>query len=135
QPAFARLRQIPARRTLPQGRLYGGRAVYYALLHGNLLQQPWAIDRQTFLQLGGFAPEVRYCEDWDLYLRVAYSVPLALSDRVISRHLVDGANLHLASGQAEMHRRVLLRQLGRRRCWELRALWVLRRRLGMAYKV
>lgn len=135
QPAFARLRQIPVRRTLPQGRLYDGRAMYYALLHGNLLQQPWAIYRDTFRRLGGFAPEVRYCEDWDLYLRVAYAVPLAVSDRVISRHVVEGDNLHLAAGQAEMHCRVMLRQLRQRHWWELRARWTLHRRLGMAYKV
>src|SRR4029077_13273207 len=98
QPAFARLRQITARRCLAQGRLYDGRAMYYALLHGNLLQQPWAIYRSTFLELGGFATEVRYCEDWDLYLRLAYAAPLALSDRVISRHFVEGDNLHLAAG-------------------------------------
>lgn len=135
QPAFARLRQIPVRGRLAQGRLYDGKAMYHALLHGNLLQQPWAIYRSTFLALGGFTPEMRYCEDWDLYLRVAYAVPLALSDRVISRHLIDGANLHLAEGQAEMQRRVLLRQRAQRHWWELRAQWSLRRRLGMAYKI
>jgi glycosyltransferase involved in cell wall biosynthesis len=135
QPAFARLRQIAVRRSLPQGRLYDSKAMYYALLHGNLLQQPWAIYRSTFLELGGFAPDVRFCEDWDLYLRVAYNVPMAVSDRVISRHLIDGANLHLAEGQAEMQRQVLGRQLGQRHWWELRARWILRRRLGMAHKI
>jgi glycosyltransferase involved in cell wall biosynthesis len=135
QAAFARLRQIPVRRRLPQGRLYAGRAMYRALLRGNLLQQPWAIYRDTFLALGGFAPDVCYCEDWDLYLRVAEAVPLALSDCVISVHRVEGANLHLAEGQEEMQRRVMLRQLARRHWWELRARAVLRRRLGMAYKI
>jgi glycosyltransferase involved in cell wall biosynthesis len=135
QPAFARLKQVRVQRNLPRGRLYRGRAMYEALLHGNLLQQPWAIYRRTFLELGGFAPDVRYCEDWDLYLRVAYAVPVALSDTVISRHLIDGANLHLAEGQAEMQRRVMLRQLSRRHWWEWRARCVLRRRLGMSYKI
>ncbi len=73
--------------------------MFYALLHGNLLQQPWAIDRETFLGLGGFEPTIRYCEDWDLYLRVAAAVPLVLTDEVISEHIVESGNLHLAPGR------------------------------------
>lgn len=134
QPMFHRLRQVPVRRMRPEGRLYR-REMYDALLTGNLLQQPWAVYRQTFWDLGGFAEDVCFCEDWDMYLRVAHAVPLALSDRVISDHIVEGDNLHLAAGQSGMQRRVLLRQLGQRRWWELRARRVLRRRLGMAYKV
>ena len=38
-------------------RVYG-RAMYKALLWGNLLQQPWAIYRHEFLSLGGFAEDV-----------------------------------------------------------------------------
>jgi glycosyltransferase involved in cell wall biosynthesis len=135
QPAFARLREIPVARQLPQGRLYDGQAMYHALLHGNLLQQPWAVYRSTFDELGGFNASVRYCEDWDLYLRVSYAVPLALSDAVISRHWLEGANLSSMEGQDEMHRQVLRWQLDHRRWDECRARNVLRRRLGMAYKV
>lgn len=131
---FARLRSVRATRETPEGRLYADRAMYYALLYGNLLQQPWAVYRDTFLALGGFGPEVRYCEDWDLYLRVAYAAPLVLSDRVISRHSIHGENLGLAEGQEEMHRVVLYRQLAARRWWEVRARGILYRRLGMWYK-
>lgn len=133
-PSFARLREIPIAEEAPLGRLYTNRSMYYALLRGNLLQQPWAIYRSTFLELGGFATEIRYCEDWDMYLRVARAVPLVLSDRVIAKHLVEGGNLHLADGQDEMHRRVMRRQL--RHCgWrDPRAWLILHERLGMSYK-
>ena len=109
--AFARLGAIPVlQKGAGTARLYDN-AMYYALLRGNLLQQPWAIYRQTFLDLGGFDPEIRYCEDWEFYLRVARAVPLALSDEVISHHHVEGTNLHLAPGQEDMHLRVLAKQM------------------------
>jgi hypothetical protein len=96
--------------------------MHRALLHGNLLQQPWAIHRQTFLELKGFSPDIRYCEDWDLYLRIAAAVPLVLSDEVISNHIIEGENLHLASGQERMHQRVILRQI--RACFPAKPLEV-----------
>jgi glycosyltransferase involved in cell wall biosynthesis len=133
QPAFARMRAIPFQRRVGPTRLYG-RAMYYALLHGNLLQQPWAIDRATFLKLSGFASEIRYCEDWDLYMRVARAVPLAVTDQVISAHNIEGSNLHLAPGQKEMHQKVIRRQLNFRRWNDPRATLILRRRLAIYLK-
>jgi glycosyltransferase involved in cell wall biosynthesis len=117
QPSFHRLSSIPAIRQNGNARLYG-RSMHRALLHGNLLQQPWAIHRQTFLELKGFEPDIRYCEDWDLYLRIAAAVPLVLSDEVISNHIIEGENLHLAQGQEAMHQRVILRQI--RACFPAR---------------
>lgn len=134
QAAFGRLHQVPAARATPTGRLYTGRSLYRALLRGNLLQQPWAVYRHTFLRLGGFAADVRYCEDWDLYLRVARAAPVALSDRVISDHIVEGENLHLAPDQAEMHMRVLRRRLRAERFRDLAACWLLHRRLAGYHK-
>jgi glycosyltransferase involved in cell wall biosynthesis len=133
QPAFHRMRQIAVRQDRGTARLYG-RPMYYALLHGNLLQQPWAVNRQTFLDLGGFAEDVRYCEDWDLYLRVADRVPLVLSDEVISHHHVEGDNLHLTPDQDPMYVRVLGRQLARQRWTDWRAWSVTRRRLALFAK-
>ncbi|MGH7171118.1 MAG: glycosyltransferase family 2 protein [Gemmataceae bacterium] len=133
QSAFARLHRVAARERDGEVRLYG-KEMYYALLRGNLLQQPWAIYRETFQTLGGFAAEVRYCEDWDLYLRVAHAVPLVLTDRVISNHVIEGENLHLAAGQAEMHMKVIRRQLAAQRWRDPRAATVLRRRLAQYYK-
>jgi glycosyltransferase involved in cell wall biosynthesis len=108
QPAFARLGRVPVDRSGPPGRVYH-RPLFYALVRGNLLQQPWAVYRDTFLKLGGFAEDVRYCEDWDLYLRVTRSVPIALTDTVISDHIIEGENLHLSPNQVGMYRRVLRR--------------------------
>lgn len=134
QSAFARLAAISVLRRDGDARLYG-RDMHRALLKGNLLQQPWAIRRSTFLSLGGFEPSVRYCEDWDLYLRVAAAVPLVLSDQVISNHVVEGENLHLAPGQEVMYRRVIRRQLRAHFPWRPAAIAVLLRRLAMYHKM
>src|SRR5262249_53560329 len=133
QPSFGRLRNIPTLRGTEVGRLYG-RPLYDAMLWGNLLQQPWAVYRDTFLEVGGFAEDVRYCEDWDLYLRITRRFPVALSDRVISYHHVKGENLHLRQGQEEMHTRVLQRRLQEADLLALRERWTLRRRLANYYK-
>ncbi len=131
-PSFHRMRAIPVIRSTAEGRLYG-RPMFLALLHGNLLQQPWAIRRWAFQVIGGFAEEIRYCEDWDLYLRVTQCGQVAVTDRVISDHIIEGENLHLAAGQEEMHQRVIRRILNREwRSPEVR--WVLKRRLGMYLK-
>jgi len=133
QPAFRRLSSIPVLRRCGNARVYG-RAMHRALLHGNLLQQPWAIYRETFFKLNGFEPSIRYCEDWDLYLRVAMAAPLVLSDEVISNHIIEGENLHLVPGQEEMQKRVMLRQI--RACLLARpgAVVVLCRRLANYWK-
>jgi glycosyltransferase involved in cell wall biosynthesis len=132
QPAFARLRRVRSQRVSPLGRVYGSE-LHHALLWGNLLQQPWAVYRDSFHSVGGFAEDVRYCEDWDLYLRVTRLFPIVLSDRVISIHHVDGENLHLRGGQEEMHMRVLRRYLRATGWLALRARCVARRRLAMYY--
>jgi glycosyltransferase involved in cell wall biosynthesis len=133
QPAFQRLRNVPAREQNGRVRLFG-RPLYYALLQGNLLQQPWGIYRKTFLDLGGFAEDVRCCEDWDLYLRVADQVPLVLSDDVISNHHIEGDNLHLTPDQDPMYVRVLDRQLAAQSLTDWRAWSVTRRRLALFAK-
>ena len=133
QPAFHRLRRVRVLRQAEDARLYG-RELYYALLRGNLLQQPWAIRRDTFLKLGGFAEDIRYCEDWDLYTRIVARHPIVLSDRVISDHIIEGANLHLAAGQDLMHERVLLRRWRETPWYDWRATLILRQKLGMLHK-
>jgi glycosyltransferase involved in cell wall biosynthesis len=129
QPAFARLRRVPTLRETALGRLYG-KLLYRALLHGNLLQQPWAIDAVLFAKLGGFAADIRYCEDWELYLRVTRTAPVVVSDRVISDHIIDGDNLHLHTDQASMQERVIERCIRHERFRNPVAAWVLRRRLA-----
>jgi glycosyltransferase involved in cell wall biosynthesis len=133
QAAFARLHNIRPQRTTPSARVYG-RAMHRALLRGNLLQQPWAIYRAQFLTLGGFSEDVRYCEDWDLYLRVTQRFPVVLSDRVISYHHIEGENLHLARGQEQMHMKVLRRQLSEVGLLAPGARWLIRKRLAQYFK-
>lgn len=134
QPSFHRMRRIPVLRSAGEGRLYG-RAMYHALLWGNILQQPWAVRRTSFLALGGFAEDVKYCEDWELYTRLAWQFPLAVTDRVISDHVIEGENLHLAPGQEEMHERVLLRRWRESGPFAWRARLILRRKLAALYKL
>jgi glycosyltransferase involved in cell wall biosynthesis len=110
QPAFHRLRQVPVIEQDGDARLYG-RPLHYAMLRGNLLQQPWAIYRSDFLAIGGFDPAVRYCEDWELYLRVTNRHPIVLSDRVVSVHLIEGQNLHRAAGQDVQHMKVIRKHI------------------------
>ncbi len=130
-PQFRRLWGVPAERADGKARLYG-RPLYYALLHGNLLQQPWAVRREAFLALGGFAEDLRSNEDWELFLRLAYDVPLVLTDQVISTHRVEKEkdHVHLAPGQDETNMAVIRRHLRARRWRDPRAWLVLRRRLA-----
>jgi glycosyltransferase involved in cell wall biosynthesis len=133
QPAFARLRRVRPQRVSISGRVYGSE-LHHALLWGNLLQQPWAVYRDTFMSMGEFAEDVRYCEDWDIYLRLTRLFPIVLSDSVISIHHVDGENLHLHAGQEEMHMRVLRRYIRATGWFALRTRWVANRRLALYYK-
>jgi hypothetical protein len=133
QPAFARLRRVRPLRTCATARVYG-QDIYYAPLRGNLLQQPWAVYPESFLAVGGFAEDVRYCEDWERYTRLTRRFPVALSDRVILYHHVEGENLHLHAGQERMHVKALYRLLADAGWLRPRARWVIRRRLGVYHK-
>jgi len=134
QPAFHRLKVIPSRDVGDSGRVYH-REMYDALLKGNLLQQPWAIYKDVFLSLGGFDEQIKYCEDWDLYLRVTRKYPVVLSDKIISKHIIEGENLHLDTRQSIMHQRVVEKRLREEPWYHLRNVWLLKRRLAMYYKL
>lgn len=134
QPAFHRLRSIPCKAENGDEREYG-RPMYDALLRGNLLQQPWAIYRDTFHELQGFDENIRFCEDWDFYLRIVNQYPIVLSDRVISRHKVEGENLHLDPRQSIMHQKVLEKRLREEPWLHFRNVWLLKRRLAMYCKM
>lgn len=109
--SFARLRKLVAVREVGSARLLAS-GLYRSLLRGNLLQQPWIVRKEVFQRVGGFASDVRYCEDWDIYLRIAQEYPVVVSDEVISIHRVDGENLHLTCHwkQFEMYERTLCRR-------------------------
>lgn len=134
QSAFHRLRHIPCTNSAEQERVYG-LAMYDALLGGNLLQQPWAIYRDAFQALHGFDEQIRFCEDWDLFLRVTKSYPIVLSDRVISNHIVEGENLHLDPRQSSMHQRVIEKRLREEPWYRFKNVWLLKRRLAMYCKM
>ena len=122
-PEFQRLRQTPHQPLEGTARAYAARALYRPMLQGNLLQQPWAVERAAFLALGGFDETVRYCEDWDMYLRLSAEHPVVVSDDVISIHYYEASrtNLSLAKGQEEMHLLVLQKHLARNRWRDWRA--------------
>jgi GT2 family glycosyltransferase len=110
-PAFQRMKSIPTLAAQGNTRLYG-RELYTALLRGNLLQQPWIVDRTALQSVGGYDEKIRYCEDWDLYLRITRRFQVVLSDDVLSIHRIEGSNLHLAESvkQNPMYHRVLSKQ-------------------------
>jgi glycosyltransferase involved in cell wall biosynthesis len=131
--AFRRLRQIATLDVHGDARTYG-REMYYALLRGNLLQQPWAVYRPDFLAIEGYDPGIRYCEDWELYIRLTKERVIALTDQVISIHFVEGQNLHRAAGQDLQHMKVLHKHLRLNGLKDRRAVGILRERLGNYYK-
>lgn len=134
-PVFARLRAVRPVRETGDVRLYG-RALYYAMLQGNLLQQPWAVYRETYLASGGFRSGLGSADDWDLYLRLTATVPVAVSDAVVGNHYVEAGRPHLtlAADQAGMHMEAIRRQMRFAGWKDPRAQWILRRRLGALYK-
>ncbi len=132
-PSFHRMRDVETLEQTANARLYG-RPMFYALLHGNLLQQPWAIYRDTFTALGGFDAGIRFCEDWELFLRVADRVPLAVSDSVIGNHYIEGLNQSLSEGQHEWHMKVLRQRLAAARWRDPKAWLIVKERLGMYHK-
>jgi hypothetical protein len=49
--------------------------------------------RSLFEHVGGFAPSLRACEDYDLYLRVARDFPVACHHSLVADHRVHGASM------------------------------------------
>lgn len=133
QAAFHRLRAVRPVATDGADRAYG-RELFYAMLSGNLLQQPWAIYRDDFLALGGFDTAIRYCEDWELYTRLVASRVVALTDRVVSVHYIEGQNLHRVSGQDLQHMKVIRKHLAGPGRHDWRMVRILRPRLANYYK-
>jgi glycosyltransferase involved in cell wall biosynthesis len=132
QDSFARMRAVRPIAADGPARLYDT-ALHDALLWGNFLQQPWLVYREPFLVEGGFDPEIRYCEDWELYLRVCRRHPVVLTDTVIARHFIEGENLHQVAGQEIQHKKVLRKHIALAPMLS-KMHWVLRRRLALYYK-
>lgn len=131
---FERMWRVKPVKSADNSRLYDSR-LFRAMLHGNLLQQPWVVERATFLDVGGFYA-AKASDDWDLYLRITRRYPVALSDEVISHHYVEKDRPHLTQelGQEEAQRDVIRRVLKQTPLSELRTRFVLWRRLAMFHK-
>jgi len=134
--SFHRLTWAKPRKSTSDAKLYD-RALYHPMLRGGLLQQPWLVARDVFLFLGGFDERYRCHEDWDLYLRLVRADPIALTDRVISDHLVEAGREHVSrSADLEANSVAILRKhLGLAiASLDLAAIVILLRRLGLHHK-
>jgi glycosyltransferase involved in cell wall biosynthesis len=135
-PQFAKLRRTRPMQRNGQERVYG-RALFRVLLWGNLLQQPWAIWRDTFFAVGGFYPDLGASDDWDLYLRITRTVPIAISDAICSNHFLEKektTHLTLMGGQADVQIRVLERVRASVSWRDLRTRLTISHRLGLLHK-
>lgn len=133
--SFQRLRNLPPIEKRSYDRLYG-RTLYSQLLSGNLLQQPWIVRKDAFHKTGGFDTSIKYCEDWDIYLRLSRFYPVAVSDEVISIHRLEGENLSLAAweSQCEMYEKTLHKQFTLSGRLSRKESWLIRKRIGGFYK-
>lgn len=66
------------------------------------------VRRQAFAEVGGFAPDMPYVEDWDLWLRLADIAPLrVVPDVLVDYHFDGGGQLSSnRSGMEAGHRRL-----------------------------
>lgn len=136
EPAFQRLTWAKPVKATEDARLYD-RRLYYPLLRGGLLQQPWLVDRGVFLALGGFDEAFRCHEDWELHLRIVRSHSIALSDRVISDHIHEVGRDHVSrSADLEGTSAAIIRKHLKLSAasLDIPAAVVLLRRLGMHHK-
>jgi glycosyltransferase involved in cell wall biosynthesis len=134
-PSFGRLKRIRPLGVAGDTRSYG-KALYYALLKGNLLQQPWVVYRDTYLHVGGYQLGLGSADDWDLYLRLTRLHTIALSDEVVGNHFVEEGRPHLtlAAGQRETQMEAIRRQIRLAGWKDPQAVFTLRRRLAVDYK-
>jgi glycosyltransferase involved in cell wall biosynthesis len=116
-------------------RLYGSE-IYLSLLHGNILQAPWMIYRHTYLKIGGFPVGLQAANDWDTYLRLTRSGPIAITESVIGNHFIetDRQHLHRLPNQHQFHIDVMQRHLRLLRMTEIQPRIILRRRIALIYK-
>lgn len=64
------------------------------LLHGNFIPIETAVlPTRVFRELGGFDEDLRYLEDYDLYLRLAARHPVVFQPRPVARYRIHDHNL------------------------------------------
>jgi glycosyltransferase involved in cell wall biosynthesis len=106
--------------------MFDGDVFEALLLRGNFITTSSVLmTRALFGQLGGFAPRPRVCEDWDLWLRVAASHPVALLREPAVRYRVSGTGLsgdyrEMAEARYLVVERALALPRGRQLSWGTR---------------
>ena len=79
------------------GKLYKplGADPYASFLRGNLIGMPATVlyRRDVLLEIGGFDETSRYCEDYDLCLRVAQAYPIASHESIVAEYRWHGDNV------------------------------------------
>ncbi|HVL15176.1 MAG TPA: glycosyltransferase family A protein [Gemmata sp.] len=131
-PRFARVKPLKESGGV---RLYG-KALYYEMLRGNILQQPWIVYRDAYLAVGGFQSGLVSADDWDLYLRIVRRFPVALTDELIGHQYTEPDRPHLTTDprQREGQMEAARRQLALAGWWDPRAALSLRRTLAGHHK-
>lgn len=83
---------------------------YATMLEGNCIGMHATVlyRRAALLAIGGFDPEFRACEDYELYLRMARYAPIAAGSEMIAEYRYHGANM---SGDRAMMLKTVLRVL------------------------
>lgn len=74
-----------------------GEDPYEQLLRRNFIAMHGAVmyRRDRLLAIGGFDQRLRYCEDYELYLRMARAFPVAAHTHVVASYRRHGANMSL----------------------------------------
>jgi glycosyltransferase involved in cell wall biosynthesis len=113
-----------------------GRGLYVAMLHGNLLQQPWAVYRDSYLEVGGFGTGLVSADDWEMYLRITQRFPVAFTYDLIGHQFTEPGRPHLTTDPRQLEGQI---EAGRRHLKQIPladvASWIsLRRKLGGQYK-
>ncbi|MBL8821546.1 MAG: glycosyltransferase family 2 protein [Planctomycetia bacterium] len=113
-PALSeKLARITPLKSQARAKLFG-KNLYYAMLKGNLIQQPWMFYRDIYLEVGGFQSGLVSADDWDLYLRITRKYPVALTNELIGHQYAEPGRPHLTTdprqrqGQMEAARRQLV---------------------------
>jgi glycosyltransferase involved in cell wall biosynthesis/SAM-dependent methyltransferase len=68
---------------------------YVDFLRGNLIGMHATVlySRKRLLEIGGFDPSLRRCEDYDVYLRMAQAYPMASHANVTAEYRIHGSNM------------------------------------------
>jgi hypothetical protein len=114
-----------------------GKPLYYELLRGNFLQQPWIFYRESYLAVGGFQSGFVSADDWDIYLSMARNFPTALTNKLVGHQFTEPGRSHLTHSPDQLagQMNATRRQLGLAGWADPRAVVILRRKLGGQYKM